>query len=174
MDFKLIDSFTSEIEKLKVGDIYTALEGDDAVDIPFWVWFLENPRSPVPMPGKISLYNHDYLHILLGRDQSPEDEAFIVGFTMGNDPQTQWHHIIIFKLFSYLIYPKLYKLNLRQMKIFDLGFMYGRKLSNQAIYRINFTDYQSYSLAALRNLLGIKLGEIQALKQVENFLPVSV
>jgi hypothetical protein len=174
MDFKLVNSFSSEIEELKIADIYAALEGDDAVDIPFWVWFLENPQSPVPMPGKISLYNHDHLHILLGRDQSPEDEAFIVGFTMGNDPKTKWHHIVIFKIFSYLIYPKLYRLNSQQMKIFDLGFMYGRKLSTQAIYRINFTDYQNYSLAALRNLLGIKLGEIQALKQVENFLAVSI
>lgn len=174
MDIKLVDSFTSEIEELKIGDIYSNLEGDDAVDIPFWVWFLENPKSPLPMPGKINLYNHDYLHILLGRGQSPEDEAFIVGFTMGNDPQTKWYHLIIFKIFSFLIYPKLYRLNRQQIKIFDLGFLYGRKLSSQAIYKINFADYQNYSLAVLRNLLGIKLAEIKALRQVENLLAVSI
>jgi hypothetical protein len=170
MALELVNSFTSEIEKLKVGDIYSVLEGDDAIDIPFWVWFLENPQSPLPMPGKIDLYNHDHLHILLGRGQSPEDEAFIIGFTMGNDPQTKWYHIIIFKIFSYLIYPKLYRLNFQQMKVFDLGFVYGKKLSSQPIFKINFAEYQNYTLAALRNLLGIETEAIQALRQVEHFL----
>ena len=170
MGIKLVDSFTSEVEELKVKDIYSALDGDDAADMPFWIWFLENPESPVPMPGKISLYNHDHLHILLGRDQSPEDEAFIIGFTMGNDPQTAWYHILIFKIFSFFIYPKLYKFNLQQMKVFDLGFDYGRKLGFKGIHRINFAVYQNYTLSTLRKLFGIDANEIQAAKQVEQLL----
>jgi hypothetical protein len=170
MGFKLVNSFTSEIEKLKVKDIYAALDGDDAADMPFWIWFLENPESPVPMPGKISLYNHDHLHILLGRDRSPEDEAFIIGFTMGNDPQTAWYHILIFKIFSFFIYPKLYKFNRQQMRVFDLGFAYGRKLSFKEIHQINFAAYQNYTLSALRKLLGIEPDEIRAIKQVEQWL----
>ena len=170
MDFKLVNSFTSDIEKLEIKEIYSALEGDDAADIPFLIWFLENPESPIPMPGKISLYNHDHLHILLGRDQSPEDEAFIIGFTMGNDPKTAWYHIIIFKIFSYSIYPKLYRFNRQQMKVFDLGFNYGRKLSVKKIHKINFAVYQNYTLSALRKLFGIKREEIKAIKQVEEWL----
>ena len=167
MDFKLVNSFRADIEKSKVEDIYSVLKKDDAADIPFWVWLLENPQSPLPMPGKISLYNHDYLHILLGRDQAPEDEAFIVGFTMGNDPQTKWYHIFILKIFSYLIYPKLYKLNRQQMKVFDLGFAYGKKLSLQEIHKINFADYKHYALSALRNLFGIRYDDIKALRAKE-------
>lgn len=173
MGFKLINSFTSDVEELKVKDIYSALDGDDAADMPFWIWFLENPESPVPMPGKISLYNHDHLHILLGRDQSPEDEAFIIGFTMGNDPHTAWYHILIFKIFSFFIYPKLYKFNRQQMRVFDLGFNYGRRLNFKGIHKINFAAYQNYTLSALRKLFGIDRNEIQAAKQVEQWLVFS-
>lgn len=49
------------------------------------MWLLENPDSPLPFAGKIDLYRHDCLHLLLERGLSVEDEAFVVGFTMGND-----------------------------------------------------------------------------------------
>ena len=170
MDFKLVDSFTAEIEKLKVKEIYDSLEGDGAADIPFLIRFLENPESPVPMPGKISLYTHDHLHILLGRHQAPEDEAFIVGFTMGNDPKTKWYHVAIFKFFSYFLYPKTYKLNRAQMKVFDLGFAYGKKIKIKEVHKINFTEYHNYTLSALRNFFGIKFQEIKSLRQKEKEL----
>ena len=170
MDFKLVDSFTSNIANLKIKDIYSTLEGDDASDIPFAVWLLENPDSPIPMPGKISLYNHDILHILLGRDKSSQDEAFIVGFTMGNDPKTNWWHLLIYKLFSYFVYPSVYKFNQDHLKVFDLGFAYGRSLKFKKIHQIEFTEYQDCSLASLRNQFGIKLDEIKQLRQVEKSL----
>ena len=151
-------------------DIYAAIDEAVTTNIPFWVWLIENPDSPIPMPGKISLYNHDYLHILLGRDRSPEDEAFVVGFTMGNDPQTKWYHVVIFKLFSYLIYPQLYKLNYQQLKIFDLGFAYGRNISFKNIHTINFDNYKYYPLADLRSLFKIHSKDLKLIKNMEKLI----
>ena len=170
MDFKLVDSFTSDIGNLKIKDIYSALDGDDACDIPFLVWLLENPASPVPMPGKITLYNHDILHILLGRDISSQDEAFVLGFTLGNDPKTNWFHLLIYKIFSYFLYPSVYKFNQDHLKVFDLGFTYGRRLSIKEIYKIEFAEYQDHTLSSLRSLLGIKFDDIKKLRQIESTL----
>ncbi|MDJ0530940.1 MAG: hypothetical protein QNJ70_00370 [Xenococcaceae cyanobacterium MO_207.B15] len=170
MDFKLVNSFTSELANLKVKDVYSSLEGDDETDIPFSVWLLENPTSPLPMPGKITLYNHDIIHILLGRDISPQDEAFVLGFTMGNDPSTNWFHLLIYKLFSRFIYPSVYKFNQDDMKVFDLGFTYGRQLSIKEIHKIEFNQYQDYTLSSLRSLFGIKFEDIKKLRQMERAL----
>ncbi len=59
------------------------INGDPASSIPFLVWLLENLASPIALPGKIDLYCHDCLHVLLNKGFSLEDEAFVVGFTMG-------------------------------------------------------------------------------------------
>ena len=170
MDFKLVNSFASEIGNLKIKDIYSALDGDDACDIPFLVWLLENPDSPVPMPAKVNLYNHDIIHILLGRDKSPQDEAFVLGFTMGSDPKTNWFNLLIYKIFSYFLYPSVFKFNQDDLKVFDLGFTYGRRLSIKEIHKIEFTEYQEHTLSSLRSLLGIKFDEIKKLRQIESTL----
>ncbi|MES1026448.1 hypothetical protein ABN584_26465 [Gloeocapsa sp. BRSZ] len=60
---------------------------DDQADIPFIVWLVENPHSPIALPGKISLYGHDSLHAILNRGHSLADEVFVGSFTMGNTTQ---------------------------------------------------------------------------------------
>ena len=61
----------------------------DLPPIPKVIQLLENPKSPLPFPGQITLENHDCLHVLFDIGFSLADEAFIVGFTMGNDSQTK-------------------------------------------------------------------------------------
>ena len=78
---------------------------DKPEDIPLIVRLLENPQSPIALPGAITLYNHDCLHVLLEQKTTPEGEAFIVGFCMGNDPATKRIHVTILKLCARYIYP---------------------------------------------------------------------
>ena len=82
-----------------------SMGGDPPSSIPFLLWLLENPDSPIALPGKIDLYRHDCLHLLLDRGFSLYDEAFVVGFTMGNDVQTQKNSNFI--LMAALIEPIL-------------------------------------------------------------------
>ena len=100
-----------------LGEAYQAIQRDSQV--PFRVWLLENPQSFMALPGNISLPNHDCLHLLLNRGFSPEDEAFILGFTMGNDPDTSWWHIGLFKLASRFFYPQKFQFNREHLKQFD-------------------------------------------------------
>jgi len=138
-----------------------SLQGDKQSDIPFMVWLLENPDSIFPLPGKINLYNHDCLHILLERGNSLFDEAFVVGFTMGNDLKTNRFHLAVFKFLSNLLYPEHYKFNRQQFKLFDLAFSYGRKLKVKNLNRVDFKAYESRTVGELRKLLGIDLKEVK-------------
>jgi hypothetical protein len=151
-------------------EVYTQLEGDPQGAIPFLVRLLENPASPVALPGKIDLRNHDYLHILLNRGQSAQDEAFVVGFTMGNDPQANGFHVGLFKFFARFLYPKLYRLSLEHLKSFDLGFRYGRRLKTKQLNVFDFESCQHKTVAALRQQLGICDQEMQLLQNFEAWL----
>ena len=127
--------------------------------IPAIVRLLENPDSPIALPGKISLFNHDCLHILLDLDLSLEGEAFVVGFCMGNDPKTRKIHLNIFKFCSRFVYPKDYRFNSKHLIYFDVGFHYGKSLAIKSINKINFAPLGSNTASQIREDLGISLSD---------------
>ena len=71
------------IESFKKFDTYK-----EPSSIHWFVWLIENPKSPISLTGAIDLYNHDIIHILLGRGMDVKDEALVIGFTMGNSEYT--------------------------------------------------------------------------------------
>ena len=147
--------------KESLNNIVEQMGGGGQEDIPFIVWLLENPDSMLALPGKINLYNHDCLHILLDLGISLDDEAFVVGFTMGNDLKTNRSHLAIFKILSKLLYPKEYNFNEAQFKLFDLAFSYGRKLRFKNLNELDFKVHEEKTVGELRNLFGIKLEAVR-------------
>lgn len=170
MAFNIIQNSEKNIANLKLREAYSLLFANHETRIPFIVWFLENPDSPLRFPGQISLYNHDILHILLGRGISSQDEAFVIGFTMGNDVKVSQVHVVMFKFFAKFLYPDSYKFSALDMRAFDLGFIYGRKIKIKQINEINFEQYQNDTVDSLRKLFCIKATEIQLLRQFESWL----
>ena len=146
--------------KQAVQNIILNNNGCNQSDIPWIVWLLENPESIIALPGKITLDNHDCLHVLLEKEFNLMDEAFVIGFTMGNDPKTNWLHLLIFKVFSRFIYPQDYRFDLKHLKAFDLGVGYGKKVTTKNINKIDFQKYQNKTVDELRSLLSIKLKEL--------------
>jgi hypothetical protein len=132
---------------------------DQAASIPWIVRLLENSNSPFALPGEISLFNHDCLHILLGRDRAPESEAYIIGFTMGNDVRCQPIHLWIFKMFALFFYPPKYRLRWSDLKEFDRGVAYGRTLEMKNLNWVEFTHLQDYSVEELRKRFGVASSE---------------
>ncbi|MGB0561673.1 MAG: hypothetical protein ACPGVO_07685 [Spirulinaceae cyanobacterium] len=146
------------------------MDGDPPSNIPFIVWLLENPASPIALPGNIDLFRHDCLHLLLDRGFSLNDEAFVVGFTMGNDPATKRWHLICFKLFAWLLYPAKYRFSSMQLKIVELGFVYGRSIALKNFNRLDFAPYFNCTLAELRSHFGIDSQTLASFVQVERIL----
>ena len=144
-------------------------DGDSQSSIPFWVWLLENSQSPISLPGKIDLFNHDCLHVLFGLGKSPEEEAVVLGITFGSEPKFNRFHMHIFKFFSRFIYPGVFKFNKHHLKILDGAYIYTRnqKLPNFSQIEFRQKSYQNTSLDTLRKLLKIKLEEVKNLKIVD-------
>ncbi len=138
-----------------LGSAYQKINLDNQSDIPLIIRLLENPASPIALPGKISLHNHDYLHIIFGIGVSPADEAFIIGFTMGNDDQTKSRHVRLYKFFSRFVYPLKYRFTLQELGIFDLGFEYGKRHKYRNLNGIKFDCFYSTEIEEIRKILNI-------------------
>ena len=97
-----------------------------ADNIHWLIWLLENPKSPLHLHGACKLKGHDYIHVILGRGQTIDDEAFVIGFTMGNDDRTKLWEVKLFKFIAHWLYPKNDRFTKNHLKIYDEGFEYGQ------------------------------------------------
>lgn len=150
-----INCMKRNIAHITLGSVYQQINLDGQSDIPLIIRLLENPASPIALPGKITLHNHDCLHIILGVGVSSTDEAFIIGFTMGNDDQTKLWHVRLFKFFSRFVYPLKYRFTLQELDIFDLGFEYGKRQIYRNLNQIRFDSLYSKEIKEIRKILGI-------------------
>jgi hypothetical protein len=132
-----------------------AFGGDQPGQIPWLVRLFENPASPLPFPAKIDLYAHDCLHVLFSRGMSLEDEAFVVGFTLGNDDRTQSWHVALFKFVSSHLYPAPYRFRKEDWPAFDWGVRCGRAAPIRNMNRLNFQYYQGQPVSLLRRWFGL-------------------
>jgi hypothetical protein len=148
-------------------EVLAEMPGYKQHEIPLFVWLLENPKSPIAMPGYIDLFNHDCVHILLGRGLLAQDEAFVIGFTMGNSTSVNKLHCFIFKTFSLYFYPKNFKLQKRDLFAFDLGFQYGRNRKIRNINKIDFHDRANLNIGEIRQQLDIAQNDLIELRKKE-------
>ena len=139
--------------------------GDEMVS--FIVMLFENPSSPFKLPGSTTLFNHDCWHIMLRRGLLPQDEAFVIGFSMGTDEKTKWYHKLIFKFVSKYLYSNAYKFNSDHLKAFDLGFEYARTLPKKNLHRYSFKRNQMKTVEALAMELGIKKDDLNFYRECE-------
>lgn len=128
---------------------------DKPEDIPLIVRLLENPQSPLALPGAISLYDHDCLHVLLEQKTTPEGEAFIVGFCMGNAPETLQIHTTILKFCAKYLYPQEYRFTKSCLLEFERGFGYGKTFKEFRFNRIDFSRFANNSVDQLQQYFGI-------------------
>ena len=113
-----------------------------ASNIHWLIWLLENPKSPFHLHGACKLKDHDYIHVILNRGQAIEDEAFVIGFTMGNDDRTRIWEKKLFKFISHWLYPKHDRFTKKHLKIYDSGWEYGQS-NLQYFQRIGEFDWNS-------------------------------
>lgn len=147
--------YPENLDQLTLREAYQTLQGDPASQIPFPVWLMENPDSPLSLPGKVSLYHHDCLHLLLKQGFNSVGEAYVVGFSMGNDRRTRWFHLWIFKLVAQFLYPDPYRFYPSDLKHFDAG---ARQGSNTRVLNLSQTFLsrrERTSLPELRHVFGL-------------------
>jgi len=127
--------------------------------IHWFVWLLENPKSPISLTGAIDLYNHDIIHILLDRGMLNRDEAMVIGFTMGNSETTSSWVRWLFEFCARYLYPVSYRFNEYDLLEFERGFAYGYTRSRRNIHLAKFDVKRD--IEEIRKEWGIKLINIQ-------------
>ena len=127
--------------------------------IHWFVWLLENPKSPISLTGAIDLYNHDIIHILLDRGMLNRDEAMVIGFTMGNSETTSSWVRWLFEFCARYLYPESYRFNEHDLLEFERGFAYGYTRSRRNIHLAKFDVKRD--IEEIRKEWGIELINIR-------------
>ena len=145
---------SSAIEKWQDNSTYK-----EPSTIHWFVWLLENPKSPISLTGAIDLYNHDIIHILLDRGMLNRDEAMVIGFTMGNSETTNSRVRWLFEFCARYLYPVSYRFNEYDLLEFERGFAYGYTRSRRNIHLAKFDVKRD--IEEIRKEWGIELINIR-------------
>ena len=122
----------------------------------WFVWLMENPVSPISFRGATRLQQHDYIHIILDKGMDVHDEAYVIGFCMGNASckQCDWR----FKLFLWIarhLYPEGYKFDGHAEHGYHSGWDQGYKKFRRNIHKFNFPE--DLTVEHARDMWGIKV-----------------
>ena len=127
-------------------------------EIHWFVWLIENPKSPVSLTGAVDLHNHDIIHILLDRNMDVRDEAMVIGFTMGNSKMTSSWVRWLFEFCAKYLYPVGYRFDEQDLLEYERGFAYGYSRPKRNIHIEKFVT--SKHVGSIRRELSIKTSKV--------------
>ncbi|MGD1884433.1 MAG: hypothetical protein ACFB11_19315 [Paracoccaceae bacterium] len=158
-----------------IKEVLATMPAADASEVPEIIKKYENPESPDALPGAIHLNRHDCIHVLLGRGLHVQDEAFIIGATMGAASDITDEAVDTFVRVSTTEYPKHWRFEEEHINSFRLGVGFAiDNLSNKDLHLIPLENepWQSMSVAEARKELGISKHELRAyFRKAELLLP---
>ena len=107
---------------LTVQELLHRLPGISATQLPEVVKAYESPERTTALPGAISLQRHDVLHIALHRGLLDQDEAFVIGATMGSNRSdlSDSHVKSMIQAFS-RAYPEPYRVSQEKLQAYMIG-----------------------------------------------------
>jgi hypothetical protein len=156
-------------------DAYARMPGDGASSVPRYVRVLENPASPLALPGAIDLFGHDCIHIVLGRGALPADEAFVLGVTMGTSGNlARWQE----RLFAFAVsnvYRGPWRLGPSDLLLFHMAVQFAAHQGIKPLAKVPWRSMGKRSLADIRPSLGIRTAELRKFYETEQAMwPTSV
>lgn len=140
-------------------------------EVPFLVKILENPAFDVPplsiFRGRVTLEQHDCIHLLLGRGTTLYDEAFTIGFTMGSTKEMSTTATRMFLAISSRYYPKPYRFPSVARRIFRDAVHLGAISDCRPLDEVDFAPLMDLSLREVRRVLKIEETLLQAYYDIE-------
>lgn len=145
--------------------------GNSQDEVPLVVQLVENPRFNLRglglFKGRVTLEQHDYIHILLGRGLTLIDEAFVIGFTMGSTDRVSTAEQTLFGIINKLLYPKPYRFTEDGMKIFRDAVALAYVSDCPPLQSVDFTHLLDLPLAEARHSIGLETDLLRAYYQIE-------
>lgn len=153
-----------------LGDVYDSMPKDPASAVPWYVRMLENPASPLALPGAIDLFGHDCLHALLGRGLMSQDEAFVIGFTMGANPACTRAQARLFAWCAQHLYRPPFRFDAIDCGVYHLAFAAARAMGCRPLDAVDYRAWLDRPLGELRAALGIRPEQLARWYRREAFL----
>lgn len=154
-----------DTDQMTLRDVLDTMPAADAAEVPEIIRKYENPESPDALPGAITLARHDCIHVLLGRGLHVQDEAFIIGATMGAASDITEDIVDFFIKVSTTEYPKHWRFENDHIASYLLGVGFAvDNLPNKDLHLIPMEEepWQSKTVAQARKDLGIVKEELRA------------
>jgi len=142
-------------DSLTLREVLATLPAAPPTAIPWIVRLFENPQGWLRLHGAVNLHDHDMIHVLLGRGLLGQDEAFVIGFTMGSTKAVSRLERMFFKFVVSQVYPHPYRISWRTLAAYDLGLEAGRELGVKDLHRLLREEMLDQPLGETRRRLGI-------------------
>ena len=154
-----------DTDDMTLAEVLATLPAAEAQDVPEIIRKYENPESPDALPGAIGLARHDCIHVLLGRGLHVQDEAFVIGATMGAASDITGEIVDFFIKVSTTEYPKHWRFEDAHIPSFRLGV--GFSMDNLAgkdlhLIPLEAPEWQTKTVREARKTLGIVKEELRA------------
>lgn len=156
-----------------VFNAYSSMPRSPIKKVPLLVRMLENPRSPIALAGPTTMLDHDCIHIVLGRGLLPQDEGFVIGYSIGNASHSSALDRLLFHELA-PFYPNPYKFTSTDLRAFDYGFDCGARSGIRNIHLFHFENNINRTIGAVREQLGISRSRLLSWFREElGFIPES-
>ena len=142
-------------DSLTLREVLATLPAAPPTAIPWIVRLFENPQGWLRLHGAVNLHDHDMIHVLLGRGLLGQDEAFVIGFTLGSTKAVSRLERMFFKFVVSQVYPHPYRISWRTLAAYDLGLEAGRELGVKDLHRLLREEMLDRPLGETRRRLGI-------------------
>lgn len=153
-----------------LGHVLRTLPGNAAAEIDPLVRLFENPASPMAFRGAITLERHDAVHVLLGRGLLGQDEAFVLGFTMGAEKDVPPWQVEAFRTVARRFYSGANQFREADMRVFDLGRAAAKAMGAQPLADFPFERHRRTPIGVLRRRLRIDTAMLRTLYRAEGVL----
>lgn len=134
--------------------------GNAQEEVPFIVRLMENPAFDVPplsmFRGRVTLRQHDCIHLLLGRGTTLMDEAFTIGFTMGSTKRMTTSAMELFSAVAERLYPKAYRFPPTAARVFRDAAHLGTVSDCRPLDRVDFDQLMDSPLREVRREVGVE------------------
>ncbi|MEO0911687.1 MAG: hypothetical protein AAFY59_01650 [Pseudomonadota bacterium] len=162
-----------DTDEMTVAEVLATMPKSDPDAVPEIVRRYENPESPEALPGAITLARHDCLHVILGRGLHVQDEAFVIGATMGAASDITGEIVERFIEISTTLYPPAWRFKPEHIPTYRLGV--GFSLDNLAGKDLHLTPFEAPEnlerrVKELRDELGLAKSEMRAYYRKEELL----
>jgi hypothetical protein len=139
-------------DHLTLRQVLDTLPGNRQDEMPFMVRLFENPKSPIAFKGAINLFRHDCVHVTLGRGILPQDEAFVVGFTMGTTKSISKLKSWLFEQIGRHLYTPPYNFTESEGRAYRHGLQTGEEASIRDIHLVPFELMTHLPLETIRSI----------------------